>query len=584
MKIAIDGPAGSGKSTVARALAERCNLTYLDTGAMYRAVTWGCIQQGVASSDAAGATKVARAAKIEFGPMQAGRQQVFLNGEDVTKQIRSAEVDREVSAVSSIPEVREVMVELQRAYGATGNVVAEGRDIGTVVFPDAEVKVFLTADPEARAHRRAVQREGGDAAHDANATANAQEEQQILADLKRRDKLDSTRETSPLKAADDAVRIDSSSLTVEEELEQIERLMAQAGWQGSDAIKFRGNKAAEAESQAEVEGVRKGQAQVPVEATGETATEAPSRPSAVAPADKPQANAAEQGERDNNAQEQTSHGGKASSSQKAANSAAQQASHIKVKKMSASERSADKGQLKAFHRATFDDYFDRSMKEFPLTSKAALATAVYLVGLVTKVAWRWRVEDGDKLWDHEGGRMIVMNHVSMLEPVAAVITEWMHHHRVRCIYKSEFNKSKATMWAFSRAGAIPVQRGTADVEAVRRAVRALKNGEDVLVYPEGTRIKSDDQPVTLHAGFAVMAQMAKADVVPMAVVGARDITPPNSHAKRFHNVYLKVGDPISFKELGVKGRKAQCEAMEKAAMDRVYALRDELRQEHPGKM
>lgn len=574
MKIAIDGPAGSGKSTVARALAERCGLTYLDTGAMYRAVTWGCIQQGVASSDAAGAAEVARAAKIEFGPMHDGKQRVFLNGEDVTAQIRTAEVDREVSAVSSIPEVREVMVQLQRAYGNAGDVVAEGRDIGTVVFPDAEVKVFLTADPKARAHRRAVQREGGDAARDALATADEWEEQRILADLERRDRLDSSRATSPLKAADDAVRIDSSSLTVEQELEQIEALMKNAGWQ-SDVTKLRGKKVTETEAQAE--GAPKGKPQVPAEDSKDAASASTSQNGASDSAAQPPAEKGPQGQ---NASKQAASDATSVPSQKAE----QKVSRIKVKKMSASERSADKGQLKAFHHATFDDYFDRSMKEFPLTSKAALATAVYLVGLVTKVAWRWRVEDGDKLWDHEGGRMIVMNHVSMLEPVAVVITEWMHHHRVRCIYKSEFNKSKATMWAFSRAGAIPVQRGTADVEAVRRAARALKNGEDVLVYPEGTRIRSDDQPVTLHAGFAVMAQMAKADVVPMAVVGARDITPPNSHAKRFHNVYLKVGDPISFKELGVKGRKAQCEAMEKVAMDRVYALRDELRREHPGKM
>lgn len=528
MKITIDGPAGSGKSTIARALAERCGLTYLDTGAMYRAVTWGCLARGVDPSDAAAVTKVARDSKIEFGPMKAGKQRVFLNGEDVTSQIRTAEVDKNVSAVSSIPAVREVMTSLQRTFGEQGDVVAEGRDIGTVVFPTAEVKVFLTADPAARAHRRAVQREGGDAAHNTQATADPKAEQEILADLERRDKLDSSREVAPLRPAEDAVHIDSSNLTVEEELSRIEDLMRKAGFKGDKG------KAQEKAPDQSSESVKPAAAKPAQGGTGATSSAKPEQVKGV-------------------------------------------------HKVTKAEK-APKGPLKAFHHATFDDYFDRPMKYFPLTSKAALATAVYIVGAITKVAWRWRVEDGEKLWNHKGGAMIVMNHASMLEPVAVIISEWMHHHRVRAIYKSEFNKHAATMWAFSRSGAIPVTRGTADVEAVRRAQHAMKNGEDVLVYPEGTRIKSDDQPVTLHAGFALMALMAKADVIPMAVVGARDITPPNTHAKRFHNVYLKVGDPISFKDLGVNGRKAQCNAMEKVAMERVYALRDELRREHPGKM
>ena len=216
MIVAIDGPAGSGKSTVARALAARCGLTYLDTGAMYRAVTAECLRLGVDVADQAAVAAVARDIRIDFGPVLEGGQSVSANGRDVTTEIRTPEVDRNVSAVSAVPAVREAMVALQRKAGETGDVVAEGRDIGTVVFPAAEVKVFLTADPAARAHRRAVQREGGDAAKDASAKADAAQEAQILADLQRRDKLDSTRAVAPLRPAEDAHPIASSTLTLDE--------------------------------------------------------------------------------------------------------------------------------------------------------------------------------------------------------------------------------------------------------------------------------------------------------------------------------------------------------------------------------
>ena len=227
MIVAIDGPAGSGKSTVAHAIAEQCGFTYLDTGAMYRCVTLACLEQGVDVQDDEAVSEVARKARIEFGAGEQG-QTVCLNGKDVTADIRTPQIDKNVSAVSAIPAVREAMVSLQRAVGEQGDVVAEGRDIGTVVFPNAEVKVFLTADAEARAHRRAVQREGGDAAKDAAAQADTASEQAILAEIRRRDELDSTRKEAPLRAAEDAHHIDSSSLGVEEVVSEVIRLMEEA--------------------------------------------------------------------------------------------------------------------------------------------------------------------------------------------------------------------------------------------------------------------------------------------------------------------------------------------------------------------
>ena len=153
---------------------------------------------------------------------------VTVDGQDRTRAIRTPEVDANVSAVAAVPAVREAMVALQRQAAESADVVAEGRDIGTVVFPAAEVKVFLSADASARARRRAVQRHGGDTATDANATANAEEQARIEAELIARDKADSTRETAPLKPAEDAVRIDSTDLTVDEVCDAISKLIAGA--------------------------------------------------------------------------------------------------------------------------------------------------------------------------------------------------------------------------------------------------------------------------------------------------------------------------------------------------------------------
>ena len=215
MIVAIDGPSGSGKSSVAREIARRCDLTYLDTGAMYRSVAYVCLERGVDPDDADAVAEVARDVTIEFVPDGDG-QRVLANGEDVTAQIRTPEVELAVSPVSANPRVRETMVALQRAVGERGDVVAEGRDIGTVVFPGADVKVFLSASPEARARRRAVQRGGGNLATGDAVSVDARAEQKILEDLVRRDAYDSSREASPLRPADDAHHIDSSELSFED--------------------------------------------------------------------------------------------------------------------------------------------------------------------------------------------------------------------------------------------------------------------------------------------------------------------------------------------------------------------------------
>ncbi len=221
MIVAIDGPAGSGKSTVARAIARDCGFIYLDTGAMYRCVALRALEEDVLLDDAARLEALARALDVAFGRAADGSQTVLADGRDVTDAIRTPAVDAAVSEVSAHPGVRSVMVERQRSLAGTGDAVAEGRDVGTVVFPEAEVKVFLTASPEARARRRADQnrlrapglREGAD-------------EARVLAAIVERDRADSSRAVAPLAAAPDAVAIDSSGLDVEEVVSRVEALVA----------------------------------------------------------------------------------------------------------------------------------------------------------------------------------------------------------------------------------------------------------------------------------------------------------------------------------------------------------------------
>lgn len=203
--IAIDGPAGSGKSTVARAVAERLGLLYLDTGAMYRAVTFAALRRGVDPDDVEPVGRLAREFELVMGEDGA----VTVDGVDATIEIRGPEVTRAVSIVAANPEVRAEMRDRQRAWAARhGGGVMEGRDIGTVVFPDAELKVYLDANPEVRAARRS--KEVSDLSYET-----------VAADLARRDALDQGRDDSPLAQAGDAFVIDTSDLSVGQIVDRI---------------------------------------------------------------------------------------------------------------------------------------------------------------------------------------------------------------------------------------------------------------------------------------------------------------------------------------------------------------------------
>ena len=211
--IAIDGPAGSGKSTIAARLARKLGYVNLESGAMYRALALKALEQNVPVDDAESLRRLADETVIELHPQPDGNR-VLLDGRDVSQRVREGDVTLAASRVSMHPPVREIMVARQREMGALGGVVMEGRDIGTAVFPDADLKVFLDADARIRAERRVAQ----------NGSHTPEEAQRIVEDLVLRDQRDRTRAVSPLAPASDAVVIDSTNLTIDEALSRIERL------------------------------------------------------------------------------------------------------------------------------------------------------------------------------------------------------------------------------------------------------------------------------------------------------------------------------------------------------------------------
>ena len=213
MIVAIDGPAGSGKSTVARILAARLKFRYIETGSMYRAVAWKAQQQGIQPEDRDQVAAVAQAIVIEFQP-GTDHQQVWVDGQEVTAQLKSETIGSLAASAAAIPEVRKVLTEKQRAMGREGNAVMDGRDIGTVVFPQAEKKFFMVADPVERARRRY---------DEMKATQPDLDLEQVIGQVKQRDYEDENRAVSPLKPAEDSIILDTTQLQIEEVVERMMR-------------------------------------------------------------------------------------------------------------------------------------------------------------------------------------------------------------------------------------------------------------------------------------------------------------------------------------------------------------------------
>uniref|UniRef100_A0A7V3ZX35 Cytidylate kinase n=1 Tax=candidate division WOR-3 bacterium TaxID=2052148 RepID=A0A7V3ZX35_UNCW3 len=211
LKIAIDGPAGAGKTTTARLVAKALGLLHVDTGAMYRAVALAVLRKGVDPADSEAVKKVVEDVRIDQKVIN-DEVRTYLDGEDVSNGIRTPEVDKVVSIISAYPFVREKMVELQRKMAQKGGVVIEGRDIGTVVLPDADLKVFMKASPEERARRRLKELELRGIKADFD---------KILEEIKKRDEMDSTRDYAPLKIPEDAFILDTTNLSIEEQVDLI---------------------------------------------------------------------------------------------------------------------------------------------------------------------------------------------------------------------------------------------------------------------------------------------------------------------------------------------------------------------------
>lgn len=216
IQVAIDGPASAGKSTVAKLVAKRFNYVYCDTGAMYRVVTLAALRKGLSMDDTDQIVRLAQQIKISFQP-GAPEQRVFLDGDEVTQDIRQGQIDNNVSAVAAIPAVRTEMTRQQREIAQNGGIVMDGRDIGTTVLPNAPVKIFMVATAHERARRRYVENKAKGIA-----TASLEELQK---EIKLRDKKDSTRAVSPLTQAPDATRLDTTNLTIDQVVDEISKII-----------------------------------------------------------------------------------------------------------------------------------------------------------------------------------------------------------------------------------------------------------------------------------------------------------------------------------------------------------------------
>lgn len=208
--IAVDGPAGSGKSSVSQAVARELGLSYLDTGAMYRAATYFCLEKQLDLSELK-TSEIEKIFEREFKLRITKEQKIFLNGQELKIELRQTRINQLVSTISANPVIRKLLLTLQRELGANGGVILDGRDIGTTVFPQADLKIFLTAKPEERARRRALQE-------------NSKNTLAIQEELKERDRLDESRKISPLKMAKDAILIETDNLSFLEVIEQIKQL------------------------------------------------------------------------------------------------------------------------------------------------------------------------------------------------------------------------------------------------------------------------------------------------------------------------------------------------------------------------
>lgn len=427
--VAIDGPAGTGKGTMATILSKKYNLVNIDTGATYRCVTLAMLNKNVSLDDEEGIADILKNIEIEL-LNENGKQKVLLNGEDVTEKIRSKEVSAKVSPVSSIKQVRLAMGGLQRKMAQGKDVIMEGRDIGTVIFPNADVKIYLDANVEVRAKRRLKQNEE---------KGIKMSYEEVLENIKKRDKNDMEKEMGALKVADDAVVIDGSDMSIKEEARTISKVI--------DA-KLKAKK-----EQEKIYWVRP---------------------------------------------------------------------ETTWKKI---ERATIKGILHAFYKVVF------------------------------------RIEKvNEENLPMEGPVIVCANHLNTWDAIGLVTAS---KRRIRFIAKEELFHNKFLNWFAHVFDVIPVKRGMRDVEAMKMNLTALKNGEALGLFPEGTR-KGLAKGAKVQNGAAYMALKTKVKVVPVGIQGT---------FKPFTKVTLNYGTPIDFTNYEPKNpEKEDIEKATKEIMDSIIML------------
>lgn len=427
--VAIDGPAGTGKGTMATILSKKYNLVNIDTGATYRCVTLAMLNKDVSLDDEDGIADILKNIEIEL-LNEKGKQKVLLNGEDVTEKIRSKEVSANVSPVSSIKQVRLAMGGLQRKMAQGKDVIMEGRDIGTVIFPNADVKIYLDANVEVRAKRRLKQNEE---------KGIKMSYEEVLENIKKRDKNDMEKEMGALKVADDAVVIDGSDMSIKEEARAISKVI--------DA-KLKAKK-----EQEKIYWVRP---------------------------------------------------------------------ETTWKKI---ERATIKGILHAFYKIVF---------RIEKVNEANLPM--------------------------EGPVIVCANHLNTWDAIGLVTAS---KRRIRFIAKEELFHNKFLNWFAHVFDVIPVKRGMRDVEAMKMNLTALKNGEALGLFPEGTR-KGLAKGTKVQNGAAYMALKTKVKVVPVGIQGT---------FKPFTKVKLNYGTPIDFTNYEQKNpEKEDIEKATKEIMDSIIML------------
>lgn len=429
--VAIDGPAGSGKGTITKLIGDKLELVTFDTGAMYRAISYYMIQNSISLEDNEAIEKMLEEININLD-FQTGKQVLYLNGQMLVNELRTKEVNEIVSQVSHIPNVRQAMVKLQRKLAEGKNVIMEGRDIGTVVFPNADVKIYLDASAEERANRRMKQNKEN------NITNISYEE--ILANIKFRDENDKNSDISPLKKADDAIVVDSTSMTINQVVNKI-----------TDIIK-------------------------------------------------------------------------------------------KKKK----EQKLDK--------KVYEETPDTKFKRFRLK---LVRKIVYI--FFYKLVYRLK-KVNEKNLPESGAYIICANHVNMLDALAVVCS---CKRKVRFICKDSMFKNKALGWALKLSDTIPLNREKNDIESMKRSIKALKNGDVLGVFPEGTR-KGMEKNLKAKSGAAFFSLRTGTPVIPIGIQGS---------FKPFTKVKLVFGEPLDFSEY--YGKEKDKEALEKVTniiMDNIIML------------